>query len=316
MKAQAIHFLEKHNAEIREIDVPDPGMDDIQIRCVANGICMGEVSLFNDIETDRWPLPRIVGHEGVGVVEKVGKDVENYKEGDWAVCREWSTIYNIPAARSARFSAPPKDPATVITEPVDCIAGALYSYDIMPGDRVLLIGAGYMGLLNVQGLASCPLGELVVCDIKQHNLDLAKKFGANKVINAGTPEGKAELDSYRKRPFDLVVESSGAEGPLQQAGFLTRDGGRLAVFGWHHGMRSVDFGEWHLRGLKVLNSSPVISTDRSISNTERAVRLMENGVIDQTDLITHRYKFEDIQHAMEESTERAGNYIKGVLLFE
>jgi threonine dehydrogenase-like Zn-dependent dehydrogenase len=60
-----------------------------------------------------------------------------------------------------------------LAEPVECVVRAIDSYGIVPGDRVLVLGTGFMGLLNVQGLARCPLSELVVADLKPRNLELA-----------------------------------------------------------------------------------------------------------------------------------------------
>jgi len=150
---------------------PDPGPNQIQARTVANGICMFEVSVYSGKE----PMyPRNVGHEGVGVVTKVGRDVKHIREGDWVATFNWSTAVNMDAAGAAVFSRRPADPALFIAEPPSCVVTALYSYDLTPGDRVLVLGAGYMGLLNVQGLAHCPLAELVVTDIKESNLALAQ----------------------------------------------------------------------------------------------------------------------------------------------
>ncbi|MBD3319862.1 MAG: zinc-binding dehydrogenase [Chitinivibrionales bacterium] len=316
MKAQWVYFPKKETVEIHEVDVPDPRSDEIQVKCIANGICMGEVSLFRDSESKRFPLPRYVGHEGIGVVVKCGKDVDTINEGDYVVCREWATYYNNKASTAVKFSRRPDDPGVMIAEPVDCVVGAIRSYDIMPGDRVLLMGAGYMGLLNVQGLAACPLGELVVTDIKQPNLDRAKEFGATSVLNTGTPEGRARLEQYKEKPFDLVVEAAGVEQTLASAASYCRTGGRLAIFAWHHTPRSVDFGDWHIGGFKVLNSSPMISTDLGVSTMERAVRLMENGTFDQRKLITHRHPLSQVREAMELASERPDGYLKGVLEFE
>jgi threonine dehydrogenase-like Zn-dependent dehydrogenase len=316
MKAQSVWFLSPGHSEIREHEVGDPQSWEIQVRCVANGICMGDVSMFAGHESHRIPLPRMVGHEGIGVVTKVGRDVNFYREGEFVVCREWATVQNLNAWQTVRFARPPADPALYFAEPAECVVGALYSYDITPGDRVLLMGAGFMGLLNVQGLAHYPLGELVVTDIQPRNLAMAREFGATRTIQVGTPAGDAELDELRNHPFDLVIEACGAASALQKAGALTRHGGRLSIFAWHHEPRTLDLGTWHLSGLKVLNSAPGISRDRNINNTERAVRLLERGIFDLRKLVTHRHSYQDVQQAMETAVTRPEGYIKGVLLFD
>ena len=66
----------------------------------------------------------------------------------------------------------------------------------------------------------------------------------------------------------------------------------------------------------MLNASPFISTDRKISNLERAVRLMEPGVFDLSKLVTHRHPVSQVQETMELAVERPPEYIKGVLLFD
>ena len=316
-----VYIVEPGKVEIREMDVPDPRPDEVQVRCIANGICMGEVSLFRGVEGRGGSY--LAGHEGIGVVTKVGAEVDRLSEGDTVVCGKWASLYNYKASvpaygrlSLARYASTPDDPGIYFAEPASCVVSAVYHYNITPGDRVLVMGAGYMGLLNVQGLAHCPLGELVVTDIKPRNLELARSFGATDLIQVGTPEGDAVMAALRADPFDLVVEAAGVEETLQEAGSYVRTGGRLSMFAWHHVGFPVDFGLWHMRGLTVLNAAPMISTDHNVDHMQRAVRLLENGLFDQRELVTHRHPTSKAQEAMELASERPPEYIKGVLLFE
>ncbi len=311
-KARQLWIVAPGKIEWREVTLKDPGPDEVQLKMIANGICMFEVSVFKGTE----PMyPTFAGHEGISVVVKAGKNVKNLKEGDYVPAGNWTDLQNMNSFGLVSFSKRFADWSTIICEPVECIVRALYSYEISPGDRVLMTGAGYMGLLNVQGLAHCPLAELVVADINPRKLKLAKAFGATETIQVGTPAGDARMEELKGNPFDLVIEASGALPPLQKAGLLTRRGGRLSVFSWHHGPREVDFGVWHMRGLKVLNSAPLIAIDHNVQHNLRAVRLIEKGTFDQTKLITHRHKFEDVQKALEAGAARKDDYVKGVLLF-
>jgi len=313
MKSQKIWIVETGKTEIREVEVPDPAPGEVQIRCLANGVCMLEVSIFKGVEPGP---PCQAGHEGIGVVTKVGKGVECLAEGDCVRTSWWTQVENLPAAGRPKYKSVPSDPALFISEPVGCVAGALRSYDISPGDRVLLMGAGYMGLLNVQGLAHYPLSELVVTDINPARLTLASEFGATETIHAGTAVGDARLEELKDSKFDLVVEAAGAEATMRMAGDLTRNGGRLALFGWQHGERKVNMTRWHVGGLHVINAGPAISFDHNINTSHRAVDLLECGVFDQSKLITHRHSFTDVQQALEEAVDRTSDYIKGVLEFE
>jgi len=316
MKNYGVYVIEPGKTEIREYHIGDPVPDQVQVRCIANGICMGEVSIFTGTERPQYPC--LVGHEGVGVVTKVGQNVKHIKEGDYMPTFKWALYDNLDARGpySMKFTAPPPNVSAAIVEPVACIVSAWYSYNIAVGDRVLLIGAGYMGLLNVQALARSPIAELVVADVKKHNLDLAKKFGATEVVQSGTAAGEARLNELKQRRFDLVVECAGVEPTIRLAGECVRTGGRLGIFAWHHVPRPIDLGLWHMRGVTVLNCSPMIGTDCSVSSFERAIRLLESGVIRQDELISHQHPVSDVQNAMEISAKRGEDYIKGVLLFE
>ncbi len=325
MKTRAVYFLKAGKTEVRECDVADPSAGEVQVRSLANGICMGEVVQFTGVLA--LPMPRVPGHEGIGVVRRLGPGVEGVREGDvvtlWNDPRleaddgfPWQLDVNLPAGRVVKFSRMPDDPAVMLGEPAACVATALYSYHITPGDRVLLMGAGYMGLLNVQGLAHYPLSELVVTDVRRLNLDLAEAFGATEVVHAGTPAGKARLADLKARPFDLVIDAAGVPEVLQAAAGLVRPGGRVGMFAWHHGAVALDMDTLHMKGVTMLNSSPWMGADHNINMMERGVRLLERGVLDMRKLITHRHPVADVQAAMRLAADRPEGYIKGVLVFD
>jgi threonine dehydrogenase-like Zn-dependent dehydrogenase len=314
LKAAEIIFTDLREAEIRPVSLEDPGHGEVQVRTLANGICMYEVSLFTGMEPTSFP--REVGHEGIGVIEKVGKGVTRLKEGDVVTCGKWQSVQNMGAAGVRRFSLPPSDATTFLAEPANCVVIAVRSYDIVPGDRVLVLGAGYMGLLNVQLLGHCPLAELAVVDVKPRNLELAQRFGATEVVDGATAEGQARLKELEKEPFDLVVEAAGAAATLSQATRLVRAGGKLGIFAWHHEPRPVDLGFWHMQGIRVMNCAPNIARDRNEQTWERAMRLLERGTFDMAPLVTHRHAAGDVQAAMEIAAERPPEYIKGVLDFK
>jgi threonine dehydrogenase-like Zn-dependent dehydrogenase len=313
MRAQEIIFTAPRTAEIREVAVEDPGPGEVQVRTLANGICMMEVSLFTGAEPTEFP--RRVGHEGVGIVEKVGAGVKEVREGDLVTCFQWRTVQNQAPWSTHRLPRRPADPATWLVEPANCVVTAVRSYDIVPGDRVFVLGAGYMGLLNVQLLAHCPLAELVVADIKPMNLELARRFGATEVINASSAEGRERIAVLEKQPFDLVVEVAGGPTTVDSATRLVRTGGKLGIFAWHHEPRAVDLGSWHMRGIRVMNCAPGIGTDRNERSWERAIRLLDRGTFDMAPLVTHRHPADDVQAAMDLAAERPEGYIKGVLTF-
>jgi len=325
MKTQAVYLLEPGKVEVRDAECADPVAGQVQVHSLANGICMGEVVQFTGVL--ELPCPRPLGHEGIGVVTKLGAGVEGVREGDhvtiWNDPRlavedgfPWQADLNLPADRVVKFSRPVDDPAVMLGEPAACAATALYSYKITPGDRVLLMGTGYMGLLNVQGLAHCPLAELIVTDVKAANLKLAAEFGATETVQVGTAEGDDRMEQLKAEPFDLVIDSAGVARVLQATAAYVRPGGRIGMFAWHHGEVSLDMDTLHMKGVTMLNSSPWMGADHNIDKMERGVRLLERGILDMRKLVTHRYSLAEVQRAMEESADRPDGYIKGTLVFE
>lgn len=313
MKSLAVYFSGNRELEIGEIDVSDPGQDEVQVRTLVNGICMMEVWQFNVPEKGR---PFMAGHEGVGIVAKVGREVKNLKEGDYIYAPKWSQYQNVKAADAIKLSCSPDNLEDYLVEPVSCAVTTTAYLDTYPGDRVIVFGAGYMGLLLIQLLAKSPVSELIVVDLKQKNLDLARQFGATETIRLHSPEGEARLEHLADHLLDITIEGSGAAAALDLCTRLTRPGGKLGIYAWHHHPRTVDTDMWHVRGLKVLNVAPSIALDDLPYRQFRAAeRLIRAGVIRQQPMITHRYRLQEAMRAMDESTVRGEGFIKSVLVF-
>jgi len=302
--------MDKEKFEIREHEIEDVKNDEVMIKCLANGICMWESSLFAGIE--KLPENSIIGHEGIGVVVEKGKEVKNIKEGDYVVCFNWSLYQKMKEKDVKKFSIKVDDPAKYIVEPVACVLNAINFYSVSPGDKIALIGAGFMGLLNLQGLSGFPVEEIVVFDIKEYNLKLAEEYGATETVNI---KKGFDIEKYRNR-FDIVIECAGVQEALNLAEEIINKAGKLAIFSWHHGERTVNAGLWHSKGLHILNPSPVMGIKRNMDNFERGIKLLENRKFNLEKLITHRFSVKEIDKAMRTTLEKPEGYIKAVLLFE
>ena len=314
MKSKAVFFTGIKSVEIREIDIPEPEYNEVQVKNLVNGICMFDVWVYNRWEwTDK---PFIPGHEGIGVVTKTGKGVKSVKEGDLVTTRNWIEHYNVNEDEVMKLTGSPQNLEKFMIEPALCVVTAAHYSNIYPGERVILFGAGYIGLLFNQLLAVYPLAEIVVVDIKEENLKLAKEFGVTEIVNSMTREGKERINELMETPFDMTYECSGAKEPLDLCTKLTRKGGRIGIYAWHHDPRIVDTNIWHRYGLQILNLSPGIRFgERSFKCFKAAENLMYAGKIYQDKLVTHKYHFTDIKKAMDESVERPDGFLKSILVF-
>jgi threonine dehydrogenase-like Zn-dependent dehydrogenase len=199
------------------------------------------------------------------------------------------------------------DPANWVIEPAASIVNAVSYMDLKPAHRVLLIGAGFMGLLMVQLIKGYPFSEFVVCDVKESSREMARKCGAQVVC---TPE---EVEGL----FDRVIECSGSQSGLDLAVRSCGMAGDIYLFGWHRFDRTIDFKTQHLRGNRLIHTSPALDDGREYSRYwPMTIKLFERGVFDLSLLISHKYRAEDVDVAFVDSVKREEGFVKSVVYLE
>lgn len=314
MKSLTAFFESSRHVYLQEIELLDPKPNEIQAKTLYNGICMAEVWKYTGVHHLEPILP---GHEGIGVVTKVGSDIKNVKEGDLVTTTSWGEYVNIPEGRFIPIHPNPSVPLQYhLVEPVSCVVTAADELNIYPGDSVILFGAGYMGLLLIQLLKMYPISRLVVVDIQDSKLELAKLYGATEIINSSTENGRQRLVELEQEPFEIAFECSGVQSCFTYCEKLLGKAGKLGVYSWHHGQRVFDGHLWHTKGLALYNVNHWLVCKKEYLNPwYGADILMSQGKIDQSQLITNEYDFTDIERAMEESTSRQGGFIKSILRF-
>jgi threonine dehydrogenase-like Zn-dependent dehydrogenase len=315
-KTRSVTFGESGTVTFVEDTLQEPGYNEVLVRMMACGICKYDVATLNDLnESPRYS--NRPGHEGVGVVEAVGPGVEDLKPGMKiaSIMHGGAMSELFMASRTAVVPIPDhvEDYALWIAEPVACAVSSLRLLHIEPGEDVVLIGSGYMGILLLQGLPKEYLPNLVVIDVDDNRLELAKRYGAKTVVNAARKDPVKKALEITGRKVDLVIEAVGKPGTIAQATDMLRDGGRLCIFGLHYGEEPVPTGYWHMHGIEVLNTSPFMSRDFN-RDLKDAARLIDGGIFDQSELITHRYSYDEVSRAMRETTDHPPDMIKSVLV--
>lgn len=301
----------EHGTEMYSLSLDrEPLDDEIAVEAVLGSICTHEVSLYKgDLTHPRYPM--VPGHEAVHRVLAVGKNVKHLKVGDYCACcwymGQWSRRLVGPAEFAYKLPDNLGDPANWVIEPAASIVNAVSYMDLKPADRVLLVGAGFMGLLMVQLIKGYPFSEFVVCDVKQSSRDLAKKCGAEVVCSPDQVTGE----------FNKVIECSGSQSGLDLAVKACAKAGDIYLFGWHRTQRTIDFKTQHLKGNRLIHTSPAIDDGREYSRYwPKTIKLFERGVFDLSLLISHKYKAEDIKQAFVDSVKREEGFVKSVIYFE
>ncbi len=305
MKCRSIRYVAPQKVELVDIDVRDPGPGEVLVRNLACGICAWDLHVFRrGPEGLTYP-----GHEGVGVVARRGAGVTRVEEGDRVVGGQlgFSEYDVMPAAALHVLPAGEKRAEHWIVEPVACVVNGLDQCALKAGDRVAVVGCGFMGLMFVQALSRSLVDRLVAIDINAKRLEMAKRFGATDIYRGD----EVDVGSLQKVEIDTVVDCSGNQKGLELSSRIVRRGGRLNLFGWNHGTAQFPGDLWHMNGLTVINASPA-SANRDL--WPPAIRLLSRGHIDLSPLVTHVISIEEYPELLRRVTSgEEPDYIKGVV---
>ncbi len=320
MKTEGLWYLGERKIEIRALEIPEPGPDEVSVALEVCGICGWDILSFNGRFSRYHPYPFIAGHEGVGRVERVGERVRSVRPGQRVAMQEvpigtpGGALMARHAVRNERHvAAIPESGVPVqhwIVEPVVCVLNGILFSGIQPGDKVALVGAGYMGLLFVQGLSRSLIGSLTVFDIDSRRLETASRLGAREIIDSRAGSVSEALN----KQFDVVVETAGTGESINLAFSLVKPGGIVENFAWHHHSHTFDLDDWHTNGMRILNIQPGMNPHFG-DLYPRTITLMENGSFTNEPLVTHVEKIEKAYQIFSAAADRTGGYVKGVVTF-
>ena len=309
MSNKTLRYLDDGSIELFEREVLDPGENEVQIEGGACGICSWDVvtaKLGNQMHPMAPP-----GHEGVGYIAKIGAGVTDFKEGDRVAGGGFANVRNLSAQRVFKIPESDLPDEYWIVEPVSCAVTGIDHCQIQPGNRIVVVGCGFMGLLILQGLLRYPLDDLIVLDIVQSRLDLAQQLGVGEVYNTAEADPQELSREFKSREIDVVVDTSGSQAGLDLSTDIVKRGGRINLFGWLKGQTaSFDPTKWHLGGFTVVNSAPA---SKLRDTFEPAIRLIHKGIIDLKPLVTHTATLEDYPDLMAQILAGDESYIKGVV---
>ena len=304
----------------RPIERASPGRDEIRVRLQGSGVCASNIPAFQGREWFDYPFdPGHPGHEGWGIVEAAGPDVEQFEPGDRAavigngaysthMIAEANTCVRIPAELDGRpFPA----------EPLACAMNIYRRSDISAGDTVAIVGAGFLGCLLCQ-LASREGARVAALSRRQFSREMASRCGAEATfrISDHTAPAEAVDDWSDGERCDRVIEATGKERPLQLAGELCRVRGRLIIAGYHQdGPRRIDMQTWNWRGLDVVNAHER-DPQMYVRGAWEAIDAVINGRLQPFELFTHRYAFDQLGDALRLAAERPDGFMKALVTID
>jgi alcohol dehydrogenase, propanol-preferring len=326
MKAAVFHGPEK-GLTIDDIAVPEIGPGDVLVKVAACGACHTDLHYIeHGVPTFKKP-PIVLGHEASGIVEELGAGVTNLKKGQRVlipavltcgkcrfcregrenICADMKMLGNhFDGAYAQYVAVPSKDlldlPASIPLQEASIIADALSTpfhavknrARVRPGDTVVIFGCGGVGINAVQ-LAVLAGGHVIAVDVNERKLEWARRFGAAATIDATKVERVSkEIKKLTGGGADIVMEVIGNPRTFEEAFESVRIGGRLVAVGYTHEVSSIAAGKIMFKELEVVGSLGCRPLDYV-----PLIRMVAEGRIDLSQIVTHRFGLEEIHKAFE-----------------
>lgn len=301
--------------DVVDVPVPVPARDELLVQVRACGVCSSELSTWKG--TSGASYPARIGHEVSGTVVAAGSEATDFATGD--AVGVWTTgagyaDYVTARQEDCRRLPVGLPPTLGLLEPIACASNAVELADVRLGDRVLVVGAGFMGLLVEQLLSLRGVSQLIVADSRRDALQLAATFGATDTVDVSAePLGPAVDRLTGGRGVDLTFEVTGAQGALDVIGDVTRMSGALVLVGFHQGQpRTIPLAQWNWMAFRLVNAHfrdpSVISRGMDVGLT-----LLAGGQLQLAPLVTHRFALEDIGSAFATAVTKPEGFVKAVV---
>ena len=336
---KAICITQPFETEIRDIPMPVPEAGEVLLRILYCGICGADVASF----TGNQPFttyPRIPGHEFSAQIVSIPENDRGLKPGDLVTCNPYFNCGTCYACRKGRVNAcmdnqtmgVQRDGAfceyirmpleriipggglnarqLALIEPFAISRHAVSRGDIHPGDRVLVVGAGPIGLFALLA-AKAKGAEVTVCDLLQGRLDKALHFGADHVVCSGAADESEQLAAITGgNGFDICVEACGQSITFLKCIEQACHGASVILIG--NGKKETTFLHSILlkKELNVYGSRNAYTAD-----FEALISLVSSGAVPVTDMISAEYDYTEAAAAFDALSHNNGSLEKVLLRF-
>ncbi|MFD2514885.1 zinc-binding dehydrogenase [Pontibacter locisalis] len=317
MKAAVITAPNK--IEVQEVALPEPGKGQVRLKLEGCGLCASNIPVWEGREWFNYPVEAgNPGHEGWGVVDAVGEGVTTVKVGDRVAALSYNSYAEYDLTDADKVVKLPDAIAgkPFPGEPLGCAMNIFKRSDISAGQTVAILGVGFLGALLVQ-LAKNAGAKVIAVSQREFSLEMAKECGADEIIRMDDHykiiEKVKELTNGKF--CERVIECTGKEWPLNLAGELSAERGKLIIAGFHQdGMRQVNIQLWNWRGLDVINAHER-DPQEYINGIKLAVKAVEEGTVNPEKLYTHTYTLDNISQAFDKLTNRPDGFVKALITY-
>ena len=340
---KAIQYYSNDDVRVVELPQPSAGPGELLVRVAACGVCASDVMEWYM----RPRAPLFIGHEPVGTVAEVGAGVDSFAPGDrvfvhhhvpclecrhcrrghQTLCATFKRTRLDPAGMAEYIRVPAEqvaldvlklpdsmsfDHATLI-EPVGCCVRALDRAEIAPGDSVIIVGAGFNGLVMAALARRWGARRVFVADRIAARLELARAFGADAAFDVDAGDISAALRAANDgRLADVVIVAVGKLPALRMGIDLAGLGATVMLYGPSDPDMVLELAPNRLFFEEITLRA---SYSCGPGETRRTLELLEAGALDAEQLITHRFPIDQAAQALR-ITANPGQGLKALVVME
>ncbi|XP_074652705.1 sorbitol dehydrogenase-like [Tubulanus polymorphus] len=335
---------EKLKIILEDKPIPKPGNNEVQIEMHSVGICGSDVHYWQKGSIGEFILksPMQLGHESSGVISEIGANVKHLKIGDRVALEPTVPCGSCSFCRIGRYnlcpdvechSTPPCDGSLAryivyradycykipdnmsfeegaLCEPLSVGIYACRRGNVALGHKVLVTGAGPIGLVSMLTAKAMGASEVCITDISAERLEFAKKIGADHTLLIDTKDvdvlSKKVQTAFGAKP-DVTIECSGAQSSVELGIYSTVNGGCIVLVGMGPDKVTIPllYAACHEIDIK--------GTFRYSNTWPTAIRMISSGSVNVKPLVTHRFPIEDALVAFETARSGAGGAIKVII---
>ncbi|ACL70060.1 zinc-dependent alcohol dehydrogenase family protein [Halothermothrix orenii] len=335
---KSLVFYGPGNVKIEDKEIPKIDENEVLVKVKAAGICGTDRHIYRGEAPARTQV--ILGHENAGEIIETGRQVRSLKKGDKVcidpnifcgqcyychrgevhLCKE---LQAIGVTRNGGFAEYLVAPATnvykvkenvsykemALVEPLACCLHGIDLAGIRPGDFVVILGAGAIGLILLQLALHSGASEVIVSEPNSKKRKLALKLGASKVFDPFNDNLEKEIKIIKREGADVVIEAVGNIHTFKQSIQLARKGGSVLLFGVPPKDKVIEINPFEIykRELKLKGAyiNPFV--------TDRAVRILESGMVNLKKLVTSQYTLEELPNVLDGNLDESN--VKSLVIY-
>lgn len=311
--------------ELREVDIPKPNSDEVLLKIKAVGICGSDIHTYQGAHPF-VNTPIVLGHEATGEIIELGENVEEFslgdrvvirpqrtcgechvcKQGRYNICEELNVIGCLSTGASSEYFVVesrilyeiPEDvsfSAGTLIEPLAVGIHALKRGGGAKGKNILVTGAGTIGLMVAQAAKAMGANSVMITDISDYKLKLAKECGIDHTVNVISEDIKQRvLDAFGKEALDLIVECTSVETAINEAIDVATKGINIVIAGVAESFPKVDLASVQDREYTLIGSLMYTHEDYV-----EAISMAENKTVCLDELISKTFSLDQNKEAFE-----------------